>query len=215
MRTIIIILVLSLMAFSSTVAKDNKCCEYTIADKHNCRIADFDFDFDFDCCDWDFDHKCCIGNYSMDIDDGTIILSPRSHGYTKIKITDDCRLYINGQKIELNDEQKELVEEFHDLAMQIKEDAKEIGREGAKIGAAGAQLGVHAFVSVFKLLHWDYDGDDFEREIEQMAAKLEAKAEKLEEKAERIEEMACKLETIEEELEREIPEWGERSRGRL
>ena len=208
MRTVTIILILSLAAFSSAVAAEGDRCEYRVIDKGDCCIVKYDHG----CYTWDFGRGCCTRNYEIDIDDGTIILHPRSRGYAKVKITDDYRLYINGQRVELNDEQKELVKEFHGLAIQIQEDAREIGREGAKIGVAGARLGVDAIVSIFKLLRWDYDSDDLEREIEQKAAKLEARAERLEARAEKIEAMADELETIEEKLERQIPELREHNR---
>ncbi len=206
MRTFIIILVLSLAASMSATAADNDCFEYTFTSKHDCRVVSYDVS----CCPWDFDAGCCTRNYEIDIDDGTIILSPRSRRYSKVKITDDYRLYVNGHKVDLDDDQKELVKEFHGLAVQIQEDARKIGKEGAKIGVAGARLGVEALASVFKLLRSDYDTDDLEREIEQKAAEIEACAEKLEARAEKIEQMACELERIEEKLERQIPEMRER-----
>ncbi len=208
MRAVTIILILSLAAFSSAVAAEGDRCEYRVIDKGDCCIVKYDHG----CCTWDFGRACCTKNYEIDIDDGAILLSPKSRGYAKVKITDDYRLYVNGRKVELDDDQKELVKQFHDLAIQIQEDAEEIGYEGAKIGVAGAKLGVDAIASVFKLLRWDYDSDDLEREIEQKAAKLEARAERLEAKAEKIEAMADELETIEEKLERQIPELRERDR---
>ena len=206
MRTFIIILVLSLAASMSATAADNDCFEYTFTSKHNCRVVTYDLS----CCPWDFGAGCRIDNYEMDIDDGTIILSPKSRRYAEVKITDDCRLYVNGSRVDLDDDQKELVKEFHCLAVQIQEDAKKIGKEGAKIGVAGARLGVEALASVFKLLRSDYDSDDLEREIERKAAKIEARAERLEARAEKIGEMACRLEMIEEKLERQIPEMRKR-----
>ena len=206
MRTFIIMLVFSLMASMSAVAADNECFEYTFISKHDCRVVSYDLN----CCPWDFGAGCRINNYDMEIDDGTIILSPRSRHYSKVKITDDYRLYVNGRRVDLDDDQKELVMEFHGLAVQIEEDARKIGKEGAKIGVAGARLGIEAVASVFKLLRWDYDSDDREREIEQKAAKIEASAERLEARAEKIEQMACKLEMIEEKMERQIPEMRER-----
>ncbi len=206
MRTFIIILGLSLMTFSPAAAADNDCGEYSFISKFDCRVVSYDFD----CLPLDCVPRCDIGNYEMEIDDGTIILSPRSRRYSEVKITDDCRLYVNGRKVELDDEQKELVMEFHGLAVQIEEDARKIGKEGAKIGVAGAKLGIDALASVFKLLRSDYDSDDLEREIEHKAAKIEAMAEKLEARAEKIEQMACELEMIEEKMERKILEMRKR-----
>ncbi len=206
MRSFIIILGLSLMAFSPATAADNDCGEYSFISNFDCRVVSYDFD----CRPWDCVPRCDIGNYEMEIDDGTIILSPRSRRYSKVKITDDYRLYVNGRKVELDDEQKELVIEFHSLAVQIQEDARKIGKEGAKIGVAGARLGFDALASVFKLLRSDYDTDDLEREIEQKAAEIEACAEKLEARAEKMEQMACELEMIEEKMERKILEMRKR-----
>lgn len=206
MRTFIIILGLSLMAFSPAAAADNDCGEYSFTSKYECRFISYNLS----CCPWDFGAGCRINNYDIEIDDGTIILSPRSRRYSKVKITDDCRLYVNGRKVDLDDDQKELVMEFHSLAVQIQEDAREIGKEGAKIGVAGVRLGIDAIASVLKLLRSDYDSDDLEREIEHKAAKIEASAERLEARAEKIEQMACRLETIEEKLERRIPEMRKR-----
>jgi hypothetical protein len=208
MRIVNNILILSLLAFSSAVGAKGDCGEYKIIDEGDCRIIKHDCGS----ITWDLGRGWCLRNYEIDIDGDTIILHPKHRGYARIKITDDYRLYVNGRRIELDDHQRELVKRYHHLAMQIQEDAREIGREGAKIGVAGAKLGVDAIVSITKLLRWDYDSDDLEREIEQKAAKLEAKAERLEAKAEKIEAMADELEEIEDKLEREIPEMRERNR---
>jgi predicted nucleic acid-binding Zn-ribbon protein len=196
MKTFIIAISLLPLAFSSATAGPGDCCERAKSWGRYCCFER--------CCpyigDWSLD------NYDIDVDRSTIHLRPRSRGYSKARITGDCRLYVNGDRIDLDREQKELVEEFHDLVFDIRDEARSIAREGAKLGAAGASLGIQALGSVFKLLSPYYDSDDLEREMEAKASKLEARAEKIEERAERIEEMTDKLKLLEKRLERRIPE---------
>ncbi len=149
---------------------------------------------------------CYIGDYDLDIDGGDVYLYPNRHHRDEIRITDDYRLFVNGHEIDLDDEDRELVEEIHNLVLDIEKQAYSIGKEGAKLGAAGAKIGIQAVAGVFKLLRFDYDSDDLEKEMEIKAEKLEAQAERLEEQAEELEYMADELETLADRLERDIPE---------
>lgn len=153
----------------------------------------------------DRDHGCTMGHYRVKIDDGEIRLRSRSSRYHDAVIRRDGRLFVEGEEVELTADQKALVTEFQDCAAGLEIEAKSIAKEGVKIGAAGAKLGIEVVGSLFKLLRYDYDTDDFEREIEMKADHIEAKADKLEARAEKIEQEAEKLEMLEERLESEIP----------
>jgi hypothetical protein len=146
---------------------------------------------------------------SIELDDGSIIMSNNGHREPVIEITEDYELYINGRFIELDDQQRELVAEYYDKCMILVEEAVEIGAWGAKIGLKGAKVGLGAIASLVKILDEDYDWDDYEREIELQAEELEDEAEELEEQAEELEDLADELEEIFEEMEEEIEELGE------
>jgi len=151
--------------------------------------------------DWDDD-------ISFDLDDGTLIITHerRDRDRSTVEFTEDYRLFIDGDQIDLNDEQQALVKEFYDQSMDIVDYAKEIGWEGARVGLEGAKLGLKAVGCLFKLLSPNYDSDDMEDEIERAAEKIEIKAERLEEKAEFIEELVEDLEYIADDLRDKIPE---------
>jgi len=149
---------------------------------------------------------CRFSRFNISLDGSTIVIEQNNGGYGVIEITEDYRLYINGDEIELNEEQTERVEEFYIGCMDIVDYGVAIGLKGARIGIDGAKLGLKAIGGVLKLLFTSYDEDDLERDMDREAAKIEAKAELLEEDAERIEEMAEDLEDIVEEMKDEIPE---------
>lgn len=151
-------------------------------------------------------HDGHLDGVSIDLDDGSIILTHEGRRRETVEITEDYELYINDERIDLDEDQQMLVAEYYELGMDIVAYAKRIGWEGAKIGVSGAKLGLKAVGNVFKLIFTSYDTEDFEREMEREAARLEARAEILEEKAEVIEDMAEELEDIAYEMNREIPE---------
>ena len=145
----------------------------------------------------------------IDLHGGSVIISEKRRGGDEIEITENGRLFINGDLTKTSAEQRELLVEYNDLVYQIYDQATDIGLEGAKIGLEGAGLGLKAIACVFKLIRSDYDEDDMEREMERAADKLEAKADKLEKKADKIEGMAEDLEDLHLVLGENIPELAE------
>ena len=183
MRTFIIIMAVSFIALSPAWAAGDNCRDISIKKD-----------------------VCCIGDYDLDVEDGTVYLYLDGHRHDEIRITDDSRLFVNGREIDLDDEQKEMVKEIHDRAIDIENQAYAIAREGAKIGAAGAKIGIQAVAGIFKLIRSDYDSDDLEREMEYKTEELEAQAEKLEELADQLEDDADELERQIDKMEREFSE---------
>lgn len=184
MRSAIIILLISLLTFSCVYAVGGKCRKHSISDEH----------------------QGTLDNVSIDLDDGTVIITNEGWHRATVEITEDYELYVNGRFVETDREQEELIKEYYDQVVQIVEHAKEIGYEGAKIGLRGARIGFRAVRGVFRLLLTDYDDEDLERELERDAEVLEARAEELEERAEVLEDLADELEEMQEELADEIPE---------
>jgi GTP1/Obg family GTP-binding protein len=151
------------------------------------------------------DQSVFLEQVSVDIDDGTIILTSREDDST-IEITENRDLYVNGNKVILTVEQQELVGQYYDTFMQIIESAKRVGLEGARIGLQGAALGVQALAGVVKLISPDYDQEDLEREIELKAKRIEKRAERLEKKASKIEYLADEFKLLHHRLVDEVPE---------
>jgi hypothetical protein len=151
-------------------------------------------------------HHHCFDDLDFDIDDGSLIITSDDEDSERVEITEDCVLFVNGRRVETNGSQEELLEKYYDQFMGIIECAKEIGVEGAGIGARGAKVGLKAVVGLIKLLHPDYDSDDYDRDIEREVHKIEARAERLERKAKRIEDMVDDFERVHRRLRRKIPE---------
>jgi hypothetical protein len=141
----------------------------------------------------------------IDVEGGSIIITEEGKDYPRVEITDDYKLFINDERIELDKYQEMLVRDFHVQFFEMVDYGKFLGIEGAKIGLSGAKLGIKAIGRLLKMLFTDYNEDDFERDMEDDADKLEARADELEKKAEVIEDMADELERIAEEMVDEIP----------
>jgi hypothetical protein len=145
---------------------------------------------------------------NIDLDEGTLTIE-HDDEYWTVEITEDYKLYVNGERVKTDREQKKLLRRYYDDYEDIEDMAEEIGREAAKIGVAGAKLGVNAVACVAKLLLDDYDCEDMEIEIELDEKAIEKMADKLEKKADKIEDMADDLEKTHKKLRKSIPELGD------
>jgi hypothetical protein len=152
--------------------------------------------------DWTFSHK------SIDFEDGTLVIEHEDEDWI-VEITEDYKLYVNGERVNTNRQQKKLLRSYYHEYEDIEELAEDIAKEGAMIGLAGAKLGVSAVACVAKLLFEEYDSDDMEDEIEIKTEDLEKMADKLEKKADKIEDLADDLEKTHKKLKRSIPELGD------
>ena len=154
-------------------------------------------------------NKWHMDGFKYVIDDGSLFISHRGHRHDRVEMTEDGRLYINDESVDLNRKQQRLVATYYELTMDIVSQAKDLGHEGARVGIEGAKLGLKAVGGVFKMMFTSYDGDDLDQDMEWEAERLERKAKRLEEKAKDIEELAEDLERIVEEMKETIPEIGE------
>ncbi len=144
----------------------------------------------------------------FEIDDGDVIITCEKRRYKtdEVKITEDYRLYVNGDRVDVDNDQKELLKDFYNKAIDLHEEAEIIAREGAKIGVKGAKIGTKAAAGALQMLFLDFDEDEFEEKIEREAEGLEEMAEELEARAEVLEDMAEDLEDIHDDLSHKIPE---------
>ena len=183
MKTVFIVFLATLLAFSIVNAAEPDCQVYS--QKHN--------------------HCWFNDDTGFDIDDGIIIISHDDHAV--VEITEDGKLFVNSYSVEVNKKQEELLREYYDHLMEITEYAEEIGLKGARLGAVGAKIGALAVANLFKLLMSPYyDTDDLEEELEREAELLEEEAELLEERAEELEDLADELEKMHTELKKHISE---------
>ena len=159
--------------------------------------------YDFGCRDY---HHHGHDDYSIDFDDGSLIIREDGRRGDEVEITEDYELYINGDLIKTDKEQKKLLKEYYNLVDDLVDKAEDIGIEGGKIGLAGAKIGLQALGGVFKMLLTDYTEEEFESDIEMEAEELEERAEELEEEAEKLEDIAEEIEDRQIELAEEIPE---------
>jgi len=158
-----------------------------------------------DLCDTNkFDSDLFRGdNISIDYDDDTIIFECYDED-GMVEITEDYKLFIDGDEIDLDRKERKLVKKYYENFKDMIELAKEIGIKGAKVGAKGAKLGLYATARVVKLLSEDYDADDMERDIERKAKRIEREAEKLEELSDELEDIADDFENAHRKLRRNI-----------
>ncbi len=185
MKTVFIVFLTTLLAFSVVNAAEPDCQVYS--QKHN--------------------HCWFNDKTDFDIDDGIIIISHDDHAV--VEITEDGKLFVHGRSVEVDKEQAELLREYYDHLMEITEYAEEMGLKGAKLGAGGAKIGALAVANLVKLMSPYYDTDDLEEELEREAELLEEEAELLEERAEELGDLAGELEKMHEELKQHISELDE------
>ena len=145
--------------------------------------------------DWTFNAK------SIDFEDGSLVIEHQDEDWI-VEITEDYKLYIDGDKVRTNRQQKKLLRRYYRDYEDIEELAAEIAKEGVK-------LGVVAVACAAKFILEDYDCDDMEDEFEIKPDDLEKMASKLEKKAEKIEDMADDFEKTHKKLRRSIPELGD------
>ena len=198
MRTVAISIIAILTTVSFISAADLESCDDWESKHHKYYIHHDLHDYHHD---WN-------DGINLKIDDGDVIITSEKRRYKsdEVKITGDCRLYINGKKVDLDDEQAELLKDFYRQAIALDEEAKIIAKKGAKIGIEGAKIGTKAAAGALKMLFLNFDEDEFEEKIERESEGLEEMAEELEERAEKLEEMADNLEDMHDDLSRKITE---------
>jgi len=152
--------------------------------------------------DWTFNHK------SIGFEYGTLVIE-HEHEDWIVEITEDYKLYVNGERVKTSRKQKKLLRSYYRDYEDIEELAEDIAKEGMRIGLVGAELGVSAVVCMAKLLLEDYDSDDMEDEIRIKTENLEKMAHKLDKTADKIEDMADDLEKKHNKLRRSITELGD------
>ncbi|MFH1893650.1 MAG: DUF2884 family protein, partial [Candidatus Zixiibacteriota bacterium] len=140
------------------------------------------------------------GDIDFDIEDGSIIMTQRGRHKSRIEITEDYKLYVDGELIETTPEQEKLVAEYYTTSKELVEKAKEIGLEGAKIGLIGAGIGLKAVGGVLKAIFTEYEFEDLEAELDDQTEELQERADELEERAEVIEDLAADLEDVFDEM---------------
>jgi hypothetical protein len=151
-------------------------------------------------------HVSLLDDVDVEVEGGTLIMTCHDDNYSRIEITEDYNLYLDGELVVISKDQKRLVEDYYDSMIEVIDDATTIGIKGAELGLAGAKIGIKAVANVWKLLLPGYDSDDFEEAIEREAEALERKAEKLEIQADLLEVKAHDAEDAFEEMIEGIPE---------
>ena len=82
-----------------------------------------------------FPHRIdCLDNVDIDIDDGSVIISPEYGDDEYVEITEEYKLYVNGRKVRTSTEEREMLAAYHEQVYDIVDEAKRIGWKGAKIG---------------------------------------------------------------------------------
>jgi hypothetical protein len=146
----------------------------------------------------------CLNAKDFKFKDNHLEIYPKDNTYSKIIITENYLLYIDGEKIPLNYSTKKLLKTYYDEVYEIRDKAIDIGIAGAKIGLSGAKIGLTAVASLPLLI---FSGsEEYEARMEAAGEELEAKAEILEERADELEKQTEKLQDLEYELKERVKE---------
>lgn len=137
---------------------------------------------------------------------GSVFIEPKEERGESVEITEDGRLFVNDDEVNLNPDQHELTHEYHERAESVWREVKHIAADGVEVGLEGASLGLKAVGGVFHMILPGYDSDDFDRDMEEAEAKLEAKSQRLEDKAGRLEGRIDELEEVHDSMKQAIPE---------
>lgn len=133
-----------------------------------------------------------LDRISVDFDNGSLIIKPRSGESFLVEITDNDELYVNGRKIQTDAEERDLLHEYRSEMTCMVDRAVEVGCKGVEVG-------LHAIGGLIEVACTD-------RELEELEAELESKSDKIESEAEELEEMSARLEAIHAELKHRISE---------
>jgi hypothetical protein len=143
---------------------------------------------------------------NISLSHGSILIEERDGHDGEVEITKECRLFLNGDEVDLDGGQRDLVREYHDRAESAWSEIKEIAMDGVEVGLEGASFGLKTVGGVFHMILPDYDSDDFERDMEAAESKLEAKAQKLDDRADRLDGRMDDLKNLHERLKSAVPE---------
>jgi hypothetical protein len=148
-------------------------------------------------------------DFRTEFDDDAIIFYHGEDG-DRVKITDDCLLYINDRLIETTEEQQGLLCEYYGQLIELTEKAGELGLKGAGLGIRGAEIGLLTAGTILELIFsGNFDEDYIESRIEIEVEDIEKAADELEEEAEELERIADQLEDLSFKLKYEINELDE------
>jgi hypothetical protein len=158
------------------------------------------------CCD---NFVSCLEHVDMDLDGNSLIITCEEDENCYVRITEEYRIFVNDEEIEVSKRNKKLVKTYYENAVSLIKNAERLGYEGAKIGIHGASLGLKAVAGVAEAMFTEYELKDLEKDLEKQAKEIEKEAEKLEVKAELLEEIAVELEELHYELKEKIPDLNE------
>ena len=134
-------------------------------------------------------------NFNVNFHGDTLVLQAKGNK-GQIMITDDYRLFVNGNEIALGREQQNLVRDYYLQLQDIVATALKLVPHGAEIGLQGAHLGLKAILHTILALDDDYDKEKVEKELKEEETKLEQKAKMLEKKGKSLEKMGDEFEDL-------------------
>ncbi len=145
----------------------------------------------------------CLDDGDVSFNGNSIFFTPSDDGPI-IEITDEYRLYIDGEEIEVGKEERWLLRSYYETVVVLLREAEWLGCEGAKIDINnGAALGWEALTEIVEAFFTDYSMEELE-ELEANAKRLEKKAAKLEDRGKELEELAKEFEKLHFRLKRKI-----------
>lgn len=144
-------------------------------------------------------------NLSINFKGDTLVIKPAGKK-DQILITNDYRLFLNGNEIKLNKDQQDLVRDYYEQVRFITATALKLIPRGAEIGIDGAKLGLKAILHTVLTLDKNYDEEQGEKKLEESERALERKASDLEKKGKNLEKIGDELEALQCQLFHQIKE---------
>lgn len=116
----------------------------------------------------------------------------RDNGETLMRITEDRKLYLHGERVELDERGRELVDRYYETVERFTYDAMDLAGDAAGLGVSAA---IEAIAAVFH----------GEAEMQAMEARVEARAREIEAKANDMCERFTALADVEREMQEVVP----------
>jgi len=143
--------------------------------------------------DIDIVHECIVVT-DQDNDAGDIV-----------RISRDCALYINGERVRTNRRQTEILHRYYCTACELQHQSYLLGKKAGEVGRRGGRLGVQAVRHLHEFLDSDCSVADLAKDIQQDSAILSEDSQKIAEWGREIDSLVNNLEDTHIELRERIP----------
>jgi len=122
-----------------------------------------------------------------------------------IRITPDCTLYVNGERVRTSRRQTKLLHQYYCTACELHHQSYLLGKKAGEVGRRGGRLGMQAVRHLDEFLDRDCSVAELTRNIERESAELSEESQKIAEWGREIDSLVSNLEDVHIQLRDKIP----------